>query len=115
MSWRAVEPWSLWIPCLPLHFVQVMRSRDAEPISVGRHDYTAGGVDRRLTGNRINWTDVLVMIKRGAKVAYLPVTTYYHTFRPTATTIYVLNGDEVEKARRWPFTSYPRPYASLTG
>ena len=58
-------------------------------------------VDRqgRLTGRRLDRSDVLQMVKRRARAVGLPETTGCHTFRATAITTYRQNGGSLEDAR----------------
>jgi integrase/recombinase XerD len=54
---------------------------------------------RELTERPMDRNDVLRMIKRRAKEAGLPPTTYYHTFRVTGITAYLENGGTIENAQ----------------
>jgi integrase len=54
---------------------------------------------RKLTENSMARTDVLLMIKRRAKIAGLPSSTSCHTFRATGITAYLENGGTIENAQ----------------
>jgi integrase/recombinase XerD len=53
----------------------------------------------KLTNNSMIRSDVLYMIKRRAKGAGLPYSTYCHTFRATGITAYLQNGGTLEHAQ----------------